>query len=233
MNWKPPIDIKRVIIHELGAVLAKVSGDTLMVGPKGKKNKSFRSADAYVKRRYTWPKRPKRKGAKSKLTPDTIPVLQIGRKKYYSRNFYRAGTWGMIQKKLAELRKEAKAATGSSKAAWFLMFKEAQKASGVKAPNPSTWKDVERLATVVQYMRRRSRSWAMATSSTDKSGERGDFVLQVFTKAHNTLNPGTKGASTFQKYLNGRQGYMERVMGKKMEQSMEKILKKYPGLATS
>jgi len=231
--WDPPIDIKKVIMSELGAVLGKASNETLMVGPKGKKNKAFRGAHAYIKKRYTWGKRMekgKNKG-KAKMDVSAVPAVRVGNKLYFRVHYHQPYVWTAIQKKLSRLRKTGLKAAGSSKAAWFLMFDQAMKVTGTKVPRPKSWKHQPEIRKVLKFMKKRSSKWTKATTAEDES-KGPDFVLKVYSEAHNTLNKGTKGIAEFQSALNGRQAYMERVLGKKMKASMEKLLKKYPGLDT-
>ena len=231
--WKPPLDIKTVIMHELGAVLALVSNETLCAGPKGAKIKNINKAKRYLKKRYTWGKRMERgknKG-KAKMSAEATPAIRIGGKVYFRGNYYPAHTWGMIQKELARHRLKSQKRAGSSKAAWMWMWEQAKAASGIRAKTPGTWKNTGEISKAMKDILKSS-SWKKATTSKQVKKGESDFVLEVSSEAHNTLNPSVKGAASFQSRINGRQGYMERVMGKKMAASMEKITKKYPGLST-
>lgn len=227
--WKPPPDIKKVIVSELGATLALVSGDTLMTGPPKKKTKSFRAARSYLKKRYTW-KAQSGRGRRAKQSGDSIPAITIGGKVYYRSFRYPGGTWAMIQRYLNKRKKVATKRMGSSKAMWLYMYQLAGKTSGVRTFIPKKWKASGDIKKTLNNMKR-SRSWAKATESDHRhNGQKGNFVLRVFSKAHNSLNPGVKGLAAFQARINGRGEYMVRNLGKKCKISMKNLLKKYPGM---
>ena len=229
-KWDPPVDLKQVIVAELGAILALTSNDTLMVGPRGKKNKAFKSAHAYVLRRYApWAKWSGR-GKRPKGPKDSLQVFQVGGKKYYKRNRYSDAVWAMINAAIKRTRDDAWLSTGSSKAAWLHMFQEAAKAGGVNLKIPKTWKHHDKVKSAMLYMLRKKSCKTATTASAQKRPSDGDFVLKVFSEAHNTLNPGVKGAGLFQKYLNGRQPYLEKTLGKSGKASMKKLAKRYPGI---
>ena len=230
--WKPPPDMKQVIISELGAVLALTSNDTKMVGPKGKKSNTFKQAHRYVKRRYAPWKKYAGKGRKPKPSKGQLQIFQIGKKKYYIWNRYSDGVHAMINAAITRTRRKALLATGSSKAAWLRMYYLAAKQAGVSAKIPSTWKFPAEVKRTMKYMQGRSSKWSKATTASKQaSPKNGDLVLKVFSKSHNTLNKGVKGGAAFQARINGREPFVKKAFTKKMKLTTKQQLKKFPGMA--
>jgi len=231
--WKPPPDMKRVIASEIGAILALTSNDTKMVGPKGKKSNTFKQAFRYVKIKYEPWKKYSGKGRPPAGSKQALKVFKIGGKKYYrkkGRSRYSDATWAMINAGLTRARRKALLATGSSKAAWMRMLVLAYKEAGFSPKVPDSWKESAYVRRVTKYMAGKS-SWAKATKAKkEATAAAGDFVIKVQSSAHNTLNPGIKGFSSFQRRINGRQPAVAKAFTKKMKLSMKMQLKKFPGM---
>lgn len=228
-NWRPPVDVKKVIVSELGAILALTSNDTLCAGPKGAKIKSISKSQTYLRKRYTW-KAQSGRGRRAKQSADSIPVLQIKGKKYYRRHRYPAYIWTALLWELEKLKKKSTQRAGSSKAAWLWMYHQAQKAAGIRAGLPKSWKNPAAVSKAMGYMLSQAPKWKKATTAKKKMGRAGDFVLEVFSKAHNTLNVGVKGAAEFQAKLNGRAPFLAKALGKKSKTTMKNLARKYPGI---
>ena len=229
-NWKPPVDVKKIIVSELGAILALTAEDTRMIGPKGKKNTTYRSAYAYVKRRYEPWKVFKGKGRRPKGRQDSLMGVKIRGKLYFKMQRYPNATWAMINKFLRRRQKEVLKSTGSSKAAWMWMFFQAAKAAGLPARVPKSWKNRKETMGAMYHMKRKGK-WSRATTSKIKKvPANGEFVMRLYSEAHNTLNKGVRGTWAFTTRLNAREAYMKKVLGKKCQATMKKMAKKYPGL---
>tara|TARA_R110000824_G_scaffold323039_1_gene509974 strand:+ start:162 stop:971 length:810 start_codon:yes stop_codon:yes gene_type:complete len=234
--WKPPPDIKKVIVSELGATLALVSGDTHMTGPPRKKTKNFRDAKSYLKKRYTWKMPVTNRGRPPKQFAEAIPSIRIGGRKY-TRGGYKAdgskvnrAERSMILKYLAARLENALERMGSSKAMWLLMYKDAARQAGVRAIIPKKWKNIDHIRKTLTAMRK-VRKWKKATKATSAQNSRaGNWVLTISSSAQNSLNKGVGGLAAFQARINGRDTYMNKNLGKKVKISMKQLLKKYPGL---
>lgn len=238
-NWKPPVPVKRVIVSEFGSVLAKASENTLAAGPKGAKNKSIAKAKRYLRERYTWQDNAATQ-AKKKKNAGKAPVLAgknstkfiAFKGKIYCRdNYYPPHLWKGIQAHLKKRRIKSMARAGSSKAAWLFMWRATRLQTRTMVATPNSWKALKSVTKAMDVMKK-SASWKKATTVKDVSRGRANFVVRFFTKSHNTLNPGSKGASVFQTAMNGRRGFLKRVLGKKLKTTMKNMSKKYPGIGS-
>lgn len=231
--WKPPPDIKRVIVSEIGAILALTSNDTKMVGPKGKMSTTFRQAFKYVKIRYEPWKKYSGKGRPPAGSKQALKVFKIGGKKYYrkkGRSRYSDATWAMINAGLTRARRKALLATGSSKATWMRLLLLSYKQAGFTPKVPASWKEPAYVKRVTKYMSGNSR-WSKATKAQEEATPaNGDFVIKAQSSSHNTLNPGVKGFSSFQRRINGRQPAVAKAFTKRMKLTMKQQLKKFPGM---
>jgi len=235
-SWKrgggPPPDIKKVIVTELGAILKECSKDTLVMGPKGKKNTTIGKGITYSKKRYTW-KAQTGRGRRAKQTAESVPVVWIGKKRYFQRNRYPNHIWAMIQKRLAQMRNQARRTVGSSKAMWYHLYIEAKRAAGVSPPDPKGWKDIDKLFAIRKYMIRSRGKWKKYGTATKQRSAAGDFVLKIWSNSRNTLNKSTKGTAAFQTRINGRAKFFEKAAGKKCYMTIKQLTNKYKALAAN
>lgn len=234
-SWKrgggPPPNIKKVIVTELGAILKSCSADTKVMGPKGKKNATIGKGRTYAKKRYTWKPQTGR-GRRTKQLAESVPVVWLGKKRYFQRNRYPNAIWAMIQKRLNQMRNQSLKTVGSSKAMWWHIYQEAKSAAGVSVPNPKSWKDLDKIRKVRSYMMRRGK-WKKYGKATKKRAPKGDFVLKIWSNSRNTLNKSTGGVASFQKRINGRAKYFEKSAGKKAYLTMKQLAGKYKALSVN
>ena len=234
-SWKrgggPPPDIKKVIVTELGAVLKECSKDTLVMGPKGKKNTTIGKGRTYAKKRYTW-KAQTGRGRRATQTAESVPVVWLGKKRYFRANRYPTYIWAMIQKRLNQMKKQSLKSVGSSKAMWWHIYLLSKKAAGVSVPDPNAWHDLEKIRGVRNTMLKRG-GWSKHGTASRKRESAGDFVLKIWSDSRNTLNKSTGGVAAFQKRLDGRAGYFEKAAGKKCYQTIKQLTKKYKALSVN
>lgn len=237
--WKPPPDMKRVIVSEIGAILALTSNDTKMAGkarelggPRAKMSNTFKQAFTAIKIKYEpWKKYIGGRPPKGKR--GSLKVFKIGGKKYYrrkGRSRYSDATWAMINAGITRARRKALLAAGSSKAAWMRMLFLSYKEAGFAPKVPASWKEAAYVRRVTKHMTGKGRWSKVTKAQKEASPAAGNFVVKVQSSAHNTLNPGVKGFSSFQRRIKGRQPAVAKAFTKKMKMSMKMQLKKFPGM---
>ena len=223
-----PKEMEKITNLMAAKALARTSNKLGVAYKKKKFSSSIRSGQNQMKRRYTW-KRPTTRGKNSGKAPaqneGVANSIKIGGRQYTWRKYMwyiRKGSITMVENRLEEIRAKAIKTVGSSKASFYLIAKSLKLPLG----------DFKERGLLEAAASAAGRNFKGASKGR-KDSAGADYVLEIKTNAHNTLNPKVRGMGEFQKSINGFQREFGVLVRKGYIKSLDDIAEHYGAKVTN